>query len=54
MILYLDCSSGISGDMLVSALLSLAGDAEGHTRTLDDVVRPALKAAGIDRRLVSV
>ena len=54
MILYLDCSSGISGDMLVSALLSLAGDTEGHTRTLDDVVRPALKAAGIDRRLVSV
>lgn len=54
MILYLDCSSGISGDMLVGALLSLAGVREADLGPLDDVLRPALAAAGIDPRLVQI
>jgi uncharacterized protein (TIGR00299 family) protein len=54
MILYLDCPSGISGDMLVGALLSLAGAREADPGPLDDVLRPALAAAGIDPRLVQI
>ena len=54
MILYLDCSSGVSGDMLVAALLSLAGVREADAGLLDDLLRPALAAAGIDPRLVQV
>jgi len=54
MILYLDCASGISGDMLVGALLSLAGADEADPGPLEDVLRPALAAAGIDPRLVQL
>ncbi len=54
MILYLDCSSGVSGDMLVATLLSLAGSNEADPGPLEDVLRPALAAAGIDPRLVQI
>ena len=54
MILYLDCASGVSGDMLVGALLSLAGAGEADPGPLDDVLRPALASAGIDPRLVQI
>ena len=51
MILFLDCANGVSGDMLVAALLTLAA-ARGDD-PLADLVRPALAAAGVDPDLVA-
>ena len=51
MILFLDCANGVSGDMLVAALLTLAvgrGDAD----PLGGLVLPALAAVGVDPGLV--
>ena len=49
-ILYLDCSNGVSGDMLAAALCALAA-----TQGIDGrrVVREALAAAGVDPEVAS-
>jgi uncharacterized protein (TIGR00299 family) protein len=51
MILFLDCSSGISGDMLAGALLELAGADGGEALTT--LVCPALAAVGLDTDVVT-
>jgi uncharacterized protein (TIGR00299 family) protein len=51
MILFLDCANGVSGDMLVAALLTLAA-ARGDD-PLTGLVRPALTAVGVDPALVA-
>jgi len=55
-LLYLECASGASGDMLTAALLALvAGSAgAGPAEALERVVRPALAAAGIDPAVAHV
>ena len=66
-LLYLQCASGASGDMLAAALLALAassaaaagaagaaGQAADPAEALDRVVRPALAAAGIDPAVAHV
>jgi pyridinium-3,5-bisthiocarboxylic acid mononucleotide nickel chelatase len=52
MILFIDCSNGVSGDMLVAALLELTATEHGG-EPLDDVVRPALAALGLAPDLVA-
>ncbi len=52
MILYLDCTNGVSGDMLAASLLELVAQ-EADEDPLEDLVRPALAAAGLDPSLVS-
>ena len=51
MVLYLDCTGGVSGDMLAAALLGLAADAGLDGRA---VVEAALVAAGVDPAVVAV
>lgn len=51
MILFLDCANGVSGDMFVAALLTLA--AAGGDDPLAGLVRPALAAVGVDPDLVA-
>ncbi|MGN1378652.1 MAG: nickel insertion protein, partial [Dorea sp.] len=53
--LYLECYSGISGDMVVAALLDLGADEEVLKRVLDSVPVPGfrveisrVKKAGLD------
>lgn len=54
MILYLDCASGASGDMLAAALLAATSGEAGPAGLLDAVVRPALAAVGVDPAVVSL
>jgi len=57
-LLYLQCGSGASGDMLTAALLALvassAAEAADPAAALDAVVRPALAAVGIDPAVAHV
>jgi pyridinium-3,5-bisthiocarboxylic acid mononucleotide nickel chelatase len=56
-LLYLQCESGASGDMLAGALLGLCapeGAPGGAAAAFDRVVAPALAAAGIDPAVVHV
>jgi len=53
-LLYLQCASGASGDMLTAALLALVAGSAGPAEALERVVRPALAAAGIDPAVAHV
>lgn len=55
-VVFLDCLSGASGDMLAASLLDVAARAaDGRPfDVLDEVVRPALAAAAIDPGVVTV
>jgi len=54
-VLFLDCASGASGDMLAAALLDVAARAavRAPAEVLDEVVRPALSAIGVDPAVVT-
>ncbi len=54
--LYLECASGVSGDMLAGALLALcgAGGPAGAAEPFSRIVAPALAAVGIDPAVVHV
>lgn len=55
-VLFLDCSSGASGDMLAASLLHVAALAADRSpmEILDEVVRPALAAIGIEGDTVAL
>ncbi len=43
--LYLECNMGAAGDMVMSALCELAGDAEGFVRQMNGLGIPGVQVA---------